>query len=95
MNTLLLSDGHLKPFHSINYVSTIAALLMFSIATFDIGVVVSRNIKWFVDADPRTISSIAGISNWWSVAEVSNFVAQSFIGDAILVCRPVYSAYPY
>ncbi|KAF9465689.1 hypothetical protein BDZ94DRAFT_296847 [Collybia nuda] len=87
MGTLLLSDGHLKPLPTVNYISLVAALLMFSIATFDIAVVVSRNIEWFVDANTKTMPSGSGVSNWWSVAEISNFIAQTFIGDAILIYR--------
>lgn len=75
---LLLLNGHLKRRRSINYVMTAVVLAMFTLATLDLALCLDYNIKLLMKpfADKPLVSD---------VAEICIFVAQTFIGNAIMV----------
>jgi hypothetical protein len=98
MNALLLSNGRLKSIYTINLIMTIAALLMFTVATVDVGVVLNHDIKMFVDEDPNAIPSLVGLrSTWWTEAQIATLLIQTFLGDAILASHmyslPIQKSY--
>ncbi|KAF9465690.1 hypothetical protein BDZ94DRAFT_296829 [Collybia nuda] len=71
----------------IHYVMLSIALIMFCIATFDIGVMLDNNLEIFVEHNPDAIPSPVALSNWWSMAVFCSFIAQAFLGDAVLIYR--------
>ncbi|KAG5650321.1 hypothetical protein H0H81_012618 [Sphagnurus paluster] len=75
----------------------VAAVLMFTISTFDLAVMLDYTIRSIVYNDPRTSRKFSGIANWWGLTEFCNFVVQSFLGDAILIyrCYVVWSRRKY
>ncbi|KAF9465688.1 hypothetical protein BDZ94DRAFT_296827 [Collybia nuda] len=87
IKVLLGSRGRASSWRLIHYTMITTALVMFAVATLDIGVIFDRCIKIFIDEMPQRMTTFSGISNWWSIVEFSNTVVQTFIGDAILICR--------
>jgi len=66
----------------------VAALLMFVFGSLDVAFGLRHNIDAFVSiGDPDKV--FADISNWINVMKMVDYVAQTFIGDAILVGPPV------
>jgi hypothetical protein len=86
ITSLTVMDGRFKSFHNLNHMMVVASSLMFFIATFDMGVAFQHDIKIFVQYDPKADVRVVGLRNFWSMANFATFVAQTFIGDAILVC---------
>ena len=63
----------------------IAALAMFIFASMDVGFGLNNNIEAFVRfvGDPE--DHFNDIGEWTNVMKMANYVAQTFVGDAILV----------
>ncbi|KAJ3847769.1 hypothetical protein EV368DRAFT_22862, partial [Lentinula lateritia] len=84
---------HLKPFFKVNYRMLIAALLMFTFASLDVAFGLCHNIKAFVTLnrngnDPETAEEVFDdVGNWINVMKFVDYVAQTFIGDSILIYR--------
>ena len=88
LRVLLFSNGRLKSIRTLNYPMVVAALLMFVFGSLDVAFGLRHNIDAFVSiGDPDKV--FADISNWINVMKMVDYVAQTFIGDAILVCPPV------
>ncbi|KAF9465691.1 hypothetical protein BDZ94DRAFT_296824 [Collybia nuda] len=88
MHALLRPHGRFKSIYTINLIMTVAALLMFTVATTDVGFILNHDVKMFVDDDIGTLPSVVGArSTWWTMAHMSTLVIQTFLGDAILIYR--------
>ncbi|RDB21602.1 hypothetical protein Hypma_011203 [Hypsizygus marmoreus] len=88
LRVLLLSDVHkLKAPNSINYVMLIPAILMFIFASLDVAFGLQHNIEAFIYFQGDPIEEFNNNSNWLVVMKMVNYVAQTFIGDAILLYR--------
>ncbi|RDB21603.1 hypothetical protein Hypma_011202 [Hypsizygus marmoreus] len=94
LRVLLLSEGHrLKPLNSINYKMLIPAILMFIFGSLDVAFGLQHNIEAFIYFQGDPIDEFNNNSNWLVVMKMVNYVAQTFIGDAILLyrCWVIYS----
>lgn len=93
INALFRSNGHPKPLSTINFVMAIAALLMFTVATVDIGAILDHNIKMFIDKDHTAL--LSDRLTRWTMIHISTLFIQTFLGDAILVSQrkpwPLYT----
>jgi hypothetical protein len=85
VRVLVWSDGRLKPHSKINYKMLVAALLMFIFASMDVAFGLQHNIDAFIYFDGDPIDEFSDTSNWINVMKMVNYVAQTFIGDCILV----------
>jgi len=86
LRVLLFSNGRLKSIRTLNYPMVVAALLMFVFGSLDVAFGLRHNIDAFVSiGDPDKV--FADISNWINVMKMVDYVAQTFIGDAILLYR--------
>lgn len=85
MRVLLWSDGGLKPRKSINFMLLSAALAMFLFGTMDIAFGLRHNLDAFIYYDGNPIDEFANTSYWVNVMKMGNYVAQTFVGDSILV----------
>ncbi|PFH53622.1 hypothetical protein AMATHDRAFT_73422 [Amanita thiersii Skay4041] len=93
LRILLSTDIRLKRPREINWMMLIAALLMFIFASLDVAFGLRHNIEAFIYFQGDPVQNFADISNWVNVMKMGNFVAQTFVGDAILLyrCWIVYS----
>ncbi|KAJ4478367.1 hypothetical protein J3R30DRAFT_2893468 [Lentinula aciculospora] len=84
---------HLKPFCKVNYCMLIAALLMFTFASLDVAFGLCHNINAFVTLNgdgngPENAEEVFNnVGNWINVMKFVDYVAQTFIGDSILIYR--------
>ncbi|RPD65717.1 hypothetical protein L227DRAFT_560397 [Lentinus tigrinus ALCF2SS1-6] len=82
-------DGHLKSRGSINWVMVGATLAMFTIATMEIAFGFQHDLQAFIyyqgPGGPNVVFD--DISNWVNVMKTVDYVAQTFIGDAIMAYR--------
>lgn len=85
MRVLLWADRRFKPLSLINKKMLIAALLMFTFATMDVGFHLRHNLEAFVYFNSDPIATFEKTSNWINVMKMACYVAQTFVGDAILV----------
>ncbi|KAF8151529.1 hypothetical protein B0H34DRAFT_728007 [Crassisporium funariophilum] len=93
LRVLLWLEGGFKPVHSINKKMLVAALLMFTFASLDVAFHLRHNLDAFVHYDGDPIDEFAKTSYWVNVMKMGCYVAQTFVGDAILLfrCWIVYS----
>lgn len=63
----------------------VAALLMFLFASLDVAFHLRHNLEAFVYFDVHPIETFEQTSNWINVMKMACYVAQTFIGDSILV----------
>jgi len=89
MKTLLWKDGHVKPVRTMHYKMIIAAILMFIFATMDVAFHLQHNLDAFVGAPDHqaVLDHFNDTSNWINVMKMAAYVAQTFVGDAILLYR--------
>lgn len=87
LSTLLFAGCRLRPRRSIHWIMVGAALTLFLISTADAIVTILYVVEMFVRSNPRTNLELQGINEWWSVSSFSCFVAQTFLGDVILIYR--------
>ena len=84
MNVLLLKKPHKAPY---KYNMIIVALLMFLFATLDVAFGLRHNLDAFIyytgPGGPK--AEFAIISYWVNVMKSADYVAQTFIGDGMLV----------
>lgn len=86
MRVLLWAERHFKPLSLINKKMLIAALLMFTFATMDVAFHLRHNLEAFVYFNSESpIETFDKTSNWINVMKMACYVAQTFVGDAILV----------
>ncbi|KAF9473129.1 hypothetical protein BDN70DRAFT_817686 [Pholiota conissans] len=94
IRVLLWSDKWFKPFHVMNKKMITAALLMFVFASLDVAFHLRHNLEVFIYfAGNSAIEEFDKTSNWLNVMGMACYVAQTFVGDAILIfrCWVVYS----
>ncbi|KAF9467494.1 hypothetical protein BDZ94DRAFT_1232876 [Collybia nuda] len=93
VRVLVWSDGRLKSHSKINYKMLVAAILMFIFASMDVAFGLRHNIDAFIYFDGDPIDEFSDTSNWINVMKMVNYVAQTFIGDCILLyrCWIIYS----
>ncbi|KAJ8502545.1 hypothetical protein ONZ45_g11651 [Pleurotus djamor] len=87
IKVLLWYNGRLKSWPALNKGMFIAALAMFIFASMDVGFGLNNNIEAFVRfvGDPE--DHFNDIGEWTNVMKMANYVAQTFVGDAILLYR--------
>ncbi|KAJ3768338.1 hypothetical protein FB446DRAFT_792376 [Lentinula raphanica] len=84
---------HLKPYFKINYRMLLAALLMFTFASLDVAFGLRHNINAFVtmNGDGNGVENaekvFGDVGNWLNVMKFVDYVAQTFVGDIILIYR--------
>lgn len=87
------SEGQLKSPRDLNWKMLIPAVLMFIFASLDVSFGLRHNIEAFIyfQGDPKV--DFEDSSNWLVYMKMVNYVAQTFIGDAILIyrCWIIYS----
>ena len=87
MRVLLWSEGGFKPMHLVNKKMLVAALLMFLFASLDVAFHLRHNLEAFIWFDGDPIEDFDKTSSWINVISMGFYVAQTFVGDSILV-RP-------
>jgi len=87
MRALLWSNGRFKPFRLVNIKMFIASLLMFVIASLDITFHLRHNLEAFIWYNGPAIEDFNKTSSWINVVTMGTYVAQTFVGDSILIFR--------
>lgn len=87
MRVLLWSEGWFKPFHIINKKMFLAALTMFIFASLDVAFGLRHNLDAFIAFEGDPIDEFTKTSNWLNVMKMVCYVAQTFVGDSILLFR--------
>jgi len=82
---LLWGEGRFKSIRELHWKMFIASVLMFIFATLDVMTHVERNLDAFVRSDDDPIVTFQDMTDWTSVLSMACFVAQTFVGDCILV----------
>lgn len=90
VRVLVWSDRRWKPNSEINYKMLVAAILMFIFASMDVAFGLRHNIEAFIYFDGDPIVQFSNTSNWINVMKMVNYVAQTFIGDCILVSNTLF-----
>jgi hypothetical protein len=85
LKALLWSEGTIKPFRQLNITILIASLTMFTIASLDVGFHLRHNLEAFVWYNGPAVERFNKTSSWINVANTGCHVAQTLIGDFILV----------
>ncbi|KDR66934.1 hypothetical protein GALMADRAFT_147576 [Galerina marginata CBS 339.88] len=93
IRVLLWLDGWFKPLNRVNKKMVFAALLMLVFASMDVAFHLRHNLEAFVYFDGDPIVEFDKTSNWINVMKMGCYVAQTFVGDTILIyrCWIVYS----
>jgi len=94
LRTLLWSEGWFKPLRVLNLKMLAATILMFIIATLDLGLHFRRNLEAFLWSSVPAAEDFKHTSRWTSVITMGTYVAQTFVGDSILVCRLFRTRFP-
>ncbi|KAF8652581.1 hypothetical protein AX16_004334 [Volvariella volvacea WC 439] len=87
LRVLLHPEDRFKRLRDINFKMLIAALLMFTFASLDVAFGLRHNLDAFVAYDGDPIEEFEKISYWVNVMKMGCYVAQTFVGDAILLYR--------
>jgi hypothetical protein len=85
MRVLLWSENGFKPSHLINKKMIAAASFMCVFATLDVAFHLRHNLEAFIYFDGDAVEEFDKTSNWLNVIAMGCYVAQTFVGDAILV----------
>lgn len=87
IKSLVWIDGGFKPFHKLHIKMLVAAFLMLIFATLDVAFHLRHNLEIFVGApNPEyVIAAFNHTSYWLNVMKMASYVAQTFVGDSILV----------
>lgn len=83
-----MMNGRPKPIARIHIKMVIAALAMFVFASLDVSVHLRHNLDVFVYREGDPVEEFSKTSNWISVISMGCYVAQTFVGDSILVSLP-------
>lgn len=87
MRALLWSEGWFKPIQMINKKMFIAAMTMFIFASLDVAFGLRHNLVAFIQFQGDPIVEFTKTSNWLNVMKMVCYVAQTFVGDSILLFR--------
>jgi len=85
IKVLLWVDRWFKPFHTVNFKMLSAALIMFTLASLDVAFHLRHNLEAFVIYEGDPIEEFERTGYWLSVGKMVTYVAQTFVGDLILV----------
>lgn len=86
LRVLVWEDGHIKSWRLLHWKMLIASLLMFIFASLDVAFGLRHNIEAFVYFQGGAIEDFERLSNWVNIMKMVDYVGQTFVGDAILVC---------
>jgi hypothetical protein len=86
LKVLVWLGGKFKSWKKINLPVLLAALLMFAFASLDVAFHLRHNLDVFIVSTGDPIVEFEHTSNWLNVMKMVCYVAQTFIGDCILVC---------
>jgi hypothetical protein len=86
LRVLVWEDGHIKSWRRLHWKMLVASLLMFIFASLDVAFGLRHNIEAFVYFQGGAIEDFERLSNWVNVMKMVDYVGQTFVGDAILVC---------
>jgi len=86
LRVLVWEDGHIRSWRRLHWKMLIASLLMFTFASLDVAFGLRHNIEAFVYFQDGAIEDFERLSNWVNVMKMVDYVGQTFVGDAILVC---------
>ncbi|KAF8639085.1 hypothetical protein AX16_010391 [Volvariella volvacea WC 439] len=87
IRVLIHPENTFKQLHEINWKMMIAAILMFIFGTMDVAFGLVRNFDAFIHFDGDPIDEFSNTDNWVNVMKMACYVAQTFVGDAILLYR--------
>ncbi|KAF9529969.1 hypothetical protein CPB83DRAFT_811692 [Crepidotus variabilis] len=85
--TLLWGDGWFKPVRLVHKTMLLATTLMFIIATLDVAFQFRHNLEAFIYFKGDPIDEFNKTSYWLNVVVMGCYVAQVFVGDAVLLYR--------
>lgn len=85
IRALVWLDGRFKTWDKINLKMFLAALLMFTLASLDVAFHLRHNLDAFINNVEDPIVEFEDTSNWINVMKMGCYVAQTFVGDCILV----------
>jgi hypothetical protein len=85
LRVLLILDGRFKPIARIHITMLCAAFAMFVFASLDVAFHLRHNIEVFIYHPGDPIAQFSEMANWLNVISMGCYVAQTFIGDSILV----------
>jgi len=71
-----------------------ATILMFTIATLDLGFHLRLNLEAFVWSHGPAAEDFKDTSRWTSVITMGTYIAQTLVGDSILVRRLLRIRFP-
>ena len=94
LRTLLWTEGHFKPLRMLNIKMIVACLLMFVIASLDVAFHLRHNLEAFIWYNGPAIENFNKTSSWINVVKMGCYVAQTFVGDSILVCKMSLELHP-
>ncbi|KAF9530720.1 hypothetical protein CPB83DRAFT_868422 [Crepidotus variabilis] len=85
--TLLWADGWFKSPRLVNKKMLLATILMFILATLDVAFHLRHNLEAFIYFNGNPIDDFDQTSYWLNVVSMGCYVAQTFVGDAVLLFR--------
>jgi len=91
LKALLWSQGSFKRFRQLNIKLLIVSLALFTIASLDVGLHLRCNLEGFVGPPA---GKFIQRPRWINVANMGCYVAQTLIGDSILVRKNLYCPDP-
>ncbi|RPD54059.1 hypothetical protein L227DRAFT_556836 [Lentinus tigrinus ALCF2SS1-6] len=82
-------DGHFKGRARISWIMVGTTVAMFTIATLEMAFGLLHNLQAFIyyTGPGGAIAEFDDISNWVNVMRTADYIAQTFIGDGIMVYR--------
>ncbi|KDR69732.1 hypothetical protein GALMADRAFT_77028, partial [Galerina marginata CBS 339.88] len=87
IHVLVWSDRWFKPRHHVKKAMLLAALLMLVFASMDVAFHLRHVLDAFIYFNGDPIETFDKTSNWINVMKMGCFVAQTFVGDSILIYR--------
>lgn len=86
IRVLTVIDGRFKQLGLIHWKMVAAAIAMFVFASLDVAFHLRHNLYAFITYKGEAAEEFSIVSNWISVMSMGCYVAQTFVGDSILVC---------
>jgi len=87
LRVLLWSEGWFKPFRIVNKKMLLASLLMLIFASLDVAFHLRHNLEAFIWFNGDPVDDFERTSYWLNVIKMGCYVAQTFVGDSILLFR--------
>lgn len=92
VKVLVRPDGHFSTWNRRKCLMLLAAVLMFIFASLDVAFHLRHNLDVFIHSTEDPVEEFEDTSDWINVMKMVCYVAQTFIGDCILVR---WSSWPY